>query len=256
MSVRNPFRDPRPSDGGGVPYITYAMCAVCVVVSVAFWLTGMRENSWGAVSAERIWGGDYGGLITSTFLHDSPQRNPLHLFFNMLWLVRLGSIIERNMGRLEFGVFCAGAAFTASGVELAVTGNDSIGMSGVVYALFGLMWVSRRTYPAFAQMATSGNARFFIGWLVLCLALTEAHYWDVANFAHIGGLAFGVGVGWLLVEQTAPPRRKAGGAALLAVVVALTACALFYLPWSARWRYWRAVTPAQHTSSLPLYNKT
>lgn len=249
MSYRRPLRD---GSLNFVPYVTYFLAAASAGLSIAFWATGMHRGTFGSVPLERIWGGDYGGLITPTLLHANPLQNPFHLLFNLLWLVRIGPLVERALGRLEYGVFLGVSALIASGVEIAATSHESIGLSGVVYALWGLCWAARRAVPAFQLVTARDTNQYMIGWLLLCIVLTYAGQWNVANGAHIGGLLFGVAVGWLWVgKDTTPPRYRAAGGALLAALVAVTVLAVAYMPWSARWRVWHLRQGITATTGAP-----
>jgi GlpG protein len=227
-----PSGETRPA---GAPWLTWLCCALCVVMTAGFHLSGTSREYWGYYPAEAIWDGRYGALITAVFVHG----DILHLLFNLLWLVRLGDVVERALGHLEWAVFCLAAAFIASGAELAITSNDAIGASGVVYALFGLTWGARRSVPAFALVATDDNVRFMLGWMVLTFVLTTLGLWNIASAAHAGGLLFGLAVAWLFVEKPLPPRRRALAAALLAGLVILAVLSVTWLPWSPRWQVWR-----------------
>jgi membrane associated rhomboid family serine protease len=240
LSAHNPFRNPRPDR---VSYVTYFICSLSAALSLAWWATGGHDNTWGHMTPERIWGGDYGGLLTTTFLHANPMENPvfiMHLIFNLLWIVKLGSVAERVLGRLEFAVFCGVAGLVASGAELAMTGNGSVGLSGIVYALFGLAWAGRRTISAFQLVTDQSTVNYMIGWFFLCVFLTYAGSWGVANFAHGGGLLFGGAVGWLFFANPIPVRYKVAASAALAVLATLTVLSVTYLPWSERWQEWHA----------------
>lgn len=236
MSYRRPFRD---GTLNFVPYITYTVASASAALSAAFWATGNRDGTFGLVPLEQIWGGDWGGLITPTLLHASPLQNPFHILFNLLWLVRIGPLVERALGRLEYLVFLAFAALVGSGAEIALTSHESVGLSGVVYALWGLCWAARRYVTSFQLVSTRDTTNYMLGWLVLCIVLTYAGSWNVANGAHVGGLLFGVAVGWLFVDRDTAPRFRALGGVFLALLATVTVLSVTYVPWSARWQMWR-----------------
>ena len=217
------------------PWLTYLCCVLCIVLTAGWWLTEREPGTWGFWPAEAIWGGRWGALVTTTFLHGGI----LHLLFNVLWLSRLGDVVERSLGHLEWGMFCLFAAFAASGAELAIFTGDAVGASGVVYALFGLAWGARRSVPSFGLVATDDNVRFMLGWMVLCFVLTTAGLWNVANAAHAAGLLFGLAVAWLFVEKPLPRSRRAMAAAALVALTILAVLSVTWLPWSPRWQVWR-----------------
>ncbi len=227
------------SGGGGFSYLTALACVLCIALTAGFWLTGRDGPRWGNFPAEVVWGGRYGALLTTTFLHG----DILHLLFNVLMLQRFGDAVERALGHLEWAVFCIGAGFVASGVELAVFGQTGIGMSGVVYALFGLCWGARRTVPAFRTVASDDNVRLMLGWIVLTFVLTQMGFLHIANGAHVGGLVFGVTLAGLFVDRNLPAARRALAGAALGAVVVLAVFSVTYLPWNARWRAWKATRP-------------
>ena len=92
-----------------------------------------------------------------------------------------------------------------------------VGFSGVVYGLFGLLWVGRRWQPDLRAVCSDEIVRLMLGWLVLCIGLTWVGLLPVANMAHTCGLLFGTLYG-LAVFSPAPRGRW-----LLASVLATTA---------------------------------
>ena len=154
------------------------------------------------------------GLVTTIFVHGSW----LHLLFNMLWLVQLGRILESTLHPVVYLAFILGAAAVGSACEVLVSGTTGIGMSGVVYAMFGLMWAGRGMFPVWAAVATRDNLRFFIGWGLFCVVATWFHFLSVANGAHGGGFLFGLCIGFLFFT----PRRRWVWAAPLALLVGVT----------------------------------
>lgn len=245
--MSNPLR--QPLSPVRLPWLTYLLCTLSVGLSAGFWLTGAHTSTWGHFRADEIWSGQWGGLITAVFLHAPLTENPFHLLFNMVWLVRLGEVIERALGHLEFGVLVLTAACVASAAELAFANSTGIGMSGVVYALFGLAWGARGRFPAFRALASPDNVRFFLGWMALCFLLTELGYWRIANYAHAGGLLLGGAVAWAFVQTPLPSNKRAAAGATLALLAALTILSLTYMPWSRYWRVWRA-NPQAFTRAL------
>lgn len=233
----HPAEDSRPR---GVPWLTWLACVLSVTLTVAWWLNDRPAIGWGTLPAPFIWSGRWGALVTTVFLHGGV----LHLLFNLLWLLRLGSTVEQTFGHLEFAVFCLAAAFVSSGAELAVFGNVGVGMSGVVYALFGLVWGARRTLPAFTAVATDDNVRLMIGWMVLCFVMTELNLMNIANAAHAGGLLFGFAAARLLIERPAPVRHRVLAATVVASLITLTVFSVTWMPWSAEWRSWNEARQA------------
>src|SRR5262245_48707511 len=145
--------------------------------------------------------GEVWRLVTPIFLHLSP----LHLGFNMLMLLSLGSAVERTRGKVRFALlvlFLAAFSNVAEyymSVSLAEQPWVSFqrspafgGMSGVLYGLFGYAWMKSRFEPELGLHMSRENVFIMLGWFVLCLFGVVG---SIANVAHgaglLGGLAFG-----------------------------------------------------------------
>ena len=80
--------------------------------------------------------------------------NIIHIFFNMWWLVALGTMIEVRRGTLRLAGLVLIAAIVSNfgqyiWMERIDPGEPHIfeGMSGVVYALFGYIWMKSYYEP-------------------------------------------------------------------------------------------------------------
>jgi GlpG protein len=226
------------------PLTTFLLMGICLVATLPVIRPGLLDDPlWQQVRGafdipnESIWSGKYQGLITNVFEHG----NILHILFNMMWLYPMGMALEATIGPLLMLVIMAAAGFVASGAELAFTGQTGIGFSGIVYALFGMMWAGKGRYPAWDAIATRDNWRYMIGWGVFCIVTTVFNWWPVANFAHFGGLLFGLSIGYAFF---APRRRPLWiiAAVLLIIVAVLSAT---WMPWSPEWRDWHMAQTVQ-----------
>ena len=155
-----------------------------------------------ALSQAEIW-----RLFSPAFLHFSL----MHLVFNLLWLWYFGRQVEALQGRwrllslLVSGMLVSNLAQYATGTVLFG------GMSGVVYALVGFVWLYSRLVPDSGFQFPTMLMVFMVGWLVLCM--TPAASWlgfgNVANEAHLGGLLLGLAAG--LLGSRFHPRRVVPG---------------------------------------------
>jgi len=83
-------------------------------------------------------------LLTPVLFHGGV----LHLFFDVCWLWAFGTLLEGEFGHgAAIGMYSLLAAGSTA-AELAIF-RGGIGLSGVVYGLFGLLWVLSRTDPRF-----------------------------------------------------------------------------------------------------------
>jgi len=144
--------------------------------------------------------------------------------------------MEARLNPAVYVLFLAFAAAVSTASELLVSHTTGIGASGVVYAMFGLMYAGRGRYPEWQSIATRDNLRIFILWGLFCMAATALHLLNIANGAHVGGFVFGLSVGWLF----AAPRRQPLWALALAGLLAVNILALTWMPWSSEWTFWKA----------------
>lgn len=150
--------------------------------------------------------------IVTTML---PHANALHLGFNLMWLVLLGSRIEQRVGTIPF-FLCALLVDAGSGVAEYALAGSGVGLSGIGYGLVGFGWIARHD-PRFAGLVDRRTALLFVGWFFLCIGATLTHVLPVANVAHaVGGLLGGI-LGFMVTRRSAA-KRVAAGLALLAVL--------------------------------------
>jgi GlpG protein len=126
-----------------------------------------------------------------------------HLVFNLYWLYYLGAQIEDRRGSLRFLLFVLVVAVASNVGQACFTGPLTLfgGMSGVVYGLFGYVWM-KSTFDASAGMhVTRFQTVLFIVWFFLCLT---GFMGPIANVAHGVGLVFGVVVGYVPIFYKTP----------------------------------------------------
>lgn len=227
------------SAGAEMPILTYLLIALSVIVTVASLTAGKDTTSLlyrighiGYVGPEAIWSGHYWGLVTPIFIHGSW----IHLLFDMIWLYQLGRIMEASISQLKYLAILVAAAVVGSASEMLISGSPGIGMSGVVYALFGVMWMGRGAQPTWRTIATPQNLRLMVGWALFCVVATQLNILHIANGAHVGGFILGLSIGGLFFM----PRRRWLWAAPLALLIALSVLAVTWVPWSPNWDFWKA----------------
>lgn len=141
-----------------------------------------------------------------------PHGGPFHLVFNVYWIWMLGRIIESRLGSPSTAVLTLLCAVAASGLEAALM-HSAVGLSGVVYGFAFYVYARGRHDPRFFGIMDARLIRFFIGWFLLCVVLTELGVMRVANAAHFGGGLMGFACG--LRQRWAAPAVLAAVAALL-----------------------------------------
>lgn len=137
-----------------------------------------------------IFHGQIWRLFTPIFIH----FGFLHVFFNMLWLRDLGSMVEgRQSSWLLFILVLVFAAISNLG-QFLFYGPLFGGMSGVVYALVGYIWIRGKYDPGSGLYLHPTTVTMMIIWFFVCLIGIMG---PVANVAHAAGLLAGMAWGYL-----------------------------------------------------------
>ncbi|QEG41375.1 rhomboid family intramembrane serine protease [Roseimaritima ulvae] len=141
---------------------------------------------------DRIRRGEVWRLITPAFLHGSI----MHLAFNMLMMYSLGGILERLHGTvfliLLFLITGVVATLAQAYTPAALGGSPlQLGASGVIFGLFGYLWVRPMLQPSFPVRIPQSSVVIILGWGLLCMTPIIP---NVANAAHVGGLVAGIAV--------------------------------------------------------------
>lgn len=232
-------QSPRRTNVNETPLLTGLICGLSILITMAS-LTPKELSSplwykignFGFLSADKIWDGNYWALFTSVFIH----VNLIHLLFNMMWTWKMGELIERTLPPLVYVLFLLGAALAGSAGELLLSGQTGVGMSGVGYAMMGLMWASRGRFPDWNHIATKENLQQFLVWGVICIISTYTGMMKVANAAHAAGFLFGLSVGYVFYA----PRRRPKWSLGLVGLALMTVLSLTWVPWSDEWTAWKA----------------
>ncbi|MEK9772260.1 MAG: rhomboid family intramembrane serine protease [Opitutae bacterium] len=176
--------------------MTLSLIITCVAV---FLLSGMGKNTemvGGFFISEKLDGqlsevfsGEIWRLFTPIFLH----FNFLHVLFNMFWLHDLGGQIEKRKGPKFLISFLLIIALVSNLAQFVLSGPAFGGMSGVVYGLFGYVWVKTRLDPADGFRLDPMVAMIMFGFFLVCFT---GVFGGIANWAHAGGLAVGIAWGY------------------------------------------------------------
>lgn len=118
----------------------------------------------------------------------------MHIAFNILWWWQLGGDIEKKLGGLKLlQIFAVSSALSGAG-QYWVEGANFGGLSGVVYALVGYLWVVSTKAPQLGLTIPRQIVGFMLIWLVLGYMQP---FMAIANTAHLAGLIAGLGIGWI-----------------------------------------------------------
>jgi GlpG protein len=143
--------------------------------------------------------GELWRLITPIFVH----YGSMHLAFNMVMFYQLGSLIEDRRGTWRFGLMTLAIAALSNGaqalVPIAWGGSPfAAGMSGVVYGLFGYVWMKTLYAPELGLYVSRTTVVILMAWLLLGIAgALDSSTARIANWAHAVGFLAGVAIGYL-----------------------------------------------------------
>ncbi len=187
--------------------VTFAMIAISVIVAIVSQLGTQEEpllpylriaptilvgdhTKWEPdLGLESVRKGEVWRLVTPIFLH----FGILHIVFNMLWLRDLGTAVEFRRGSLRFLLIVLSIAAASNLAQYFHTGPGFGGMSGVVFGLFGYIWIKSRCEPNSGFFLHPNTVFLMIAWFFLCMTGVVG---AIANMAHGVGLVAGLILGY------------------------------------------------------------
>ncbi|MBI5347062.1 MAG: rhomboid family intramembrane serine protease [Candidatus Aenigmarchaeota archaeon] len=179
-------------------YVSLIIVLLCVSVFALELLYGSMDNFIlvGAEVAEKPW-----MIVTHMFLHASFQ----HLFYNMFALGLFGFILENIIGSKRFLLIYFAAGLASAFISLPFY-EASLGASGAIFGILGCLavlrpkmfvWVIGVPMPMIAAAAL---------WIIIDL-VGVFYPSNVANIAHLAGMAAGIAAGLLLRKSTHAERQ-------------------------------------------------
>jgi len=163
---------------------------LCIIITIIYIFQLLYPSLTGdfllnsSLLASRPW-----TIVTAIFLHGSTT----HLLSNLFALGIFGLLLERIIGSKKFLVIFFATGIVAN-IFAAAFYSSSLGASGAIFGIIGVLTVLR---PKMAVWAFGVPMPMFIAsvfWFVLDLAGVFFPS-DVANMAHIFGLAAGLAIG-------------------------------------------------------------
>jgi membrane associated rhomboid family serine protease len=183
-----------------------------IIIGIAVLATGVTIAWWTGTNisplfeSAEIRRGQFWRFATSVL----PHLDILHLAFNLYWLLLLGTAVERVYGHFRTLLLILLLA-TGSGAFDFAFARGGVGLSGVGYGLFGLLYVLSQHDERFKESLDKRTINLFVGWFFVCIFTTAVHLFNVANVAHAAGAALGLLLGYAIVL---PARRLLIGASI------------------------------------------
>ena len=203
------------------PRFTYILLAVNIVVWIGITLAGLARGfglngtgdvrllvAFGANFTPAIAQGEYWRLLTSMFLHGGL----VHLLFNSYALFIIGRDVESLYGSQRFLAiyFLSGLGGSVFSYALG-SPRVSVGASGAIFGLIGAdiayFFLHREMFGPRGQ----AQLRNLLVVAVINL-LFGATVPGIDNWAQLGGLVLGLGLGWALAPRYEAPSVLMPGA--------------------------------------------
>jgi rhomboid protease GluP len=177
-----------------------------------FWPLVVQHNQW--------W-----RCITYAYTHGGL----MHIGFNMLVLYQIGPMIEAEIGWRRFFTL-----YTLCGFLATLAGyfwHPMVTVVGASGAIFGLIGFSISYYHRIGGTLAIQHRNFMVQWAVMAFVFGLVVGAD--NAAHLGGLATGLGFGWLVPTSIRGQRDSENLFKILGwACVGLSAISILAIPFS------------------------
>jgi membrane associated rhomboid family serine protease len=181
------------------PTVTYLLIGVTAGISLIA-LFGASSDVVRLLMLDKValGHGEWWRLFTVTLVHG----NLLHLGFNMYALFIVGPLVEALYGRALYLLFYLLAAAAGSVASYLFVPTNSVGASGAIFGLFGVLLTATYVH----KPALGRQARGLTGQIALLIAINLAIGFGLGggvidNAAHVGGLIAGAWLGFVVVPR-------------------------------------------------------
>lgn len=192
-----------------VPAVTYALIAAnaCVYLATSQLDQQAVFTVMGLIPAKP----SISAIVTSMFLH----ADLFHLFWNMAFLWLFGRAVENVLGHVEYGIFYFGSGLAAALLHVVVAQDlmpeaaeiPMLGSSGAIAGILGIYAIrfyrSRlRLHLLFLVMSIPAwvGPGVWLGIQVVkgTIGIIDPGSGGIAYWSHIGGMVFGMLLGYVL----------------------------------------------------------
>ncbi len=186
------------SDGPAVP-LSYVVLGLTVITSfIALSTDGFSVFGGLQLDKTALANGELYRLLSVTLVH----ANLVHLAFNMYALYLLGPLVEGIWGTATFAAFYVLTAAAASTASFIASPGDSVGASGAIFGLVGVLLAGTRIHHPVLDRRARGIVPQLGSIVLVNLAFGFLMAGTIDNAAHLGGLAAGLWLGLFV-----PPGR-------------------------------------------------
>ncbi|MBI6547729.1 rhomboid family intramembrane serine protease GlpG [Xenorhabdus lircayensis] len=169
--------------------LTISMTAICILVFLWMLIAGtpdvMNWLAWpNSDQYLELW-----RWVSHALLHFSLP----HILFNLVWWWYLGSQVERKIGAGKLLEITIVSAVFSGWAQSLFSGSHFGGLSGVVYALIGYVWLTGEISPKRGVSVPRGLIAVSVIWLLV--DYFDVFSLNIANAAHVSGLIIGLLMG-------------------------------------------------------------
>lgn len=145
--------------------------------------------------------------ITATISHDI--GNVAHILFNGFTLYFFGPLIERSLGVRRYLTFFAVSGVVSSILQAMIGRGPALGASGALMGLIGITIILAPKSKIFLFPFPAPIPLWIAGIIFALIDLFGAFTGGtgIGNFAHLGGMAIGLGYGLLLKRRVLRVRQ-------------------------------------------------
>lgn len=195
------------------------------------YVSDITLTKFGAPTAIEIFGGKYWGIVTNSFVHFQFA----HLLVNLIATLFIASYVERRIGFWKLFIFGLLASFISSAFQVSFSNDAGIGLSGVNYALFGLIFGKTFIDQRFKIVTKNLALIVMILFIPFCEIMNHYSKWNVASIALASGFIFG------FFTAGISSKYKIASSNILLSMLLFSILSLFYSPWSAEWNCSKAI---------------
>lgn len=171
---------------------TLALAAICVLVFIIMNVVGdepvMAWLAWPYDPSLRF-------DVWRYFSHAVMHFSVLHILFNLLWWWYLGGAVEKRLGSGKLIIITIISALLSGFIQHKFSGPWFGGLSGVVYALMGYVWLRGERDPQSGINLPRGLIAFALVWLIA--GWFDLFGMSIANGAHVTGLVVGLAMAFV-----------------------------------------------------------
>jgi len=212
MEIQHGSEPPRPQVSVWQKFLASPATWIIAGLNIAVFLwveskgsttNGATLLKYGALERYHVWAGEYWRLVTAMFLH----IGPIHLLWNVYAMPSWCAAVERSVGPWKFllayfvtGVGASAASLLGHHVVGAGASGAGFGMIGVTLVLVFRRLGAWKSF--FADPGVKQSLIMIAIWVGLGFTIM-----NMDNFAHLGGLVFGLAVGGLLTARNSAPKK-------------------------------------------------